>query len=142
MEKAILILVLQPIGKEGIHMKWFLETMKKAFNFSDRSRRKEYWMFMLIATLIMFVLTFVDIFAGLEIAEDVGILSTLFSLILIIPSLAVTFRRLHDTGKSGWWILISLIPFIGWIVLLIFTVQDSESGVNRFGSNPKVNVAL
>ena len=121
-------------------MKWFLETMKKAFNFSDRSRRKEYWMFMLIATLIMFLLTLVDVFAGLEIAEDVGILSTLFSLILIIPSLAVTFRRLHDTGKSGWWILISLIPIIGWIVILIFTVQDSESVINRFGSNPKVAV--
>ena len=121
-------------------MKWFIETMKKTFNFSDRSRRKEYWMFMLIATLLMLAFTLVDAFAGLELAEDVGILSTLFSLILIIPSLSVTFRRLHDTGKSGWWILISLIPIIGWIVLLVFTVQDSENGVNRFGSNPKMAV--
>ncbi|HSI67835.1 MAG TPA: DUF805 domain-containing protein [Planococcus sp. (in: firmicutes)] len=121
-------------------MKWFMETMKNAFNFSDRSRRKEYWMFYLIATLIMIVLTLVDVVAGLEVAEDVGILSTLFSLILIIPSLAVTFRRLHDTGKSGWWILISLIPIIGWIVLLIFTVQDSETGINSYGANPKLAV--
>lgn len=121
-------------------MKWFLTVMKKAFNFSDRSRRKEYWMFMLIAALLSLVLTMVDAFAGLELAEDVGILSTLFSLLLIVPSLSVTFRRLHDTGKSGWWILISLIPIIGWIVLLVFTVQDSETGVNRFGTNPKVAV--
>lgn len=121
-------------------MKWFIETMKKAFNFSDRSRRKEYWMFMLIAFLITFVLTIVDAVAGLELAPEVGILSTLFSLLILIPSLSVTFRRLHDTGKSGWWILIALVPVIGWIVLLIFTVQDSETGSNRFGVNPKLAV--
>lgn len=118
-------------------MQWFIAAMKKAFNFSDRSRRKEYWMFILFTLIFSIVLTIIDTVAGLEIAEDMGILSTLFSIILIIPTLSVTVRRLHDVGKSGWWVLISLIPIIGFIVLLVFTVKDSESKTNNFGPNPK-----
>ncbi len=118
-------------------MKWFIDAMKKAFNFSDRSRRKEYWMFILATVIISIVLTIVDTVAGLELAEDVGILSTLFSLAIIIPSISVTVRRLHDIGKSGWWVLIGLIPIVGFIVLLVFTVKDSEAAPNAYGKNPK-----
>ncbi|OZS78468.1 hypothetical protein CF394_06845 [Tetzosporium hominis] len=118
-------------------MSWFIHVMKNTFNFNGRARRKEYWMFALMTFVISFVLTMIDIFAGLEFAPEVGILSTIFGLIILIPSLAVTVRRLHDTGRSGAWILIGLIPLIGWIVMLVFMVLDSQPETNRFGPNPK-----
>lgn len=118
-------------------MSWFIHVMKNTFNFSGRARRKEYWMFALMTFVISFVLTMIDIFAGLEFAPEVGVLSTIFGLIILIPSLSVTVRRLHDTGRSGAWILIGLIPLIGWIVMLVFMVLDSQPETNRFGPNPK-----
>lgn len=121
-------------------MKWFIGVFKKAFNFSDRSRRTEYWMFTLIAIIISIALTVIDAVVGLELAEGVGILSTLFSLLIIIPGLSLTVRRLHDIGKSGWWVLITLIPLVGVIVLLVFTVKDSEPSSNEYGMNPKAAV--
>lgn len=121
-------------------MKWFIAAWQKAFNFSDRSRRAEYWMFGLITFIMIIFLTVIDAIFGLEITEGVGILSTLFSLLIIIPSLSVTVRRLHDIGKSGWWLLITLIPIIGAIVLLVFTVKDSEPVENEYGMNPKAAV--
>lgn len=121
-------------------MKWFIGVFKKAFNFSDRSRRTEYWMFTLIAIIISIALTVIDAVVGLELAEGVGILSTLFSLLIIIPGLSLTVRRLHDIGKSGWWVLIALIPLVGAIVLLVFTVKDSEPSSNEYGMNPKAAV--
>jgi uncharacterized membrane protein YhaH (DUF805 family) len=119
------------------NMIWFIEALRKTFNFSGRSRRKEYWMFILVTFIISVILTILEMALGLEFNENFGILTTLFSLILLIPSLSVTVRRLHDTGKSGWWILISLIPLIGGIVILIFTLMDSEPGSNKYGPNPK-----
>lgn len=121
-------------------MKWFIDAFKKAFNFSDRSRRTEYWMFTLVAIIISIALTIIDAVVGLELAEGVGILSTLFSLLIIIPGLSLTVRRLHDIGKSGWWVLITLIPLIGAIILLVFTVKDSEPSSNEYGMNPKAAV--
>ncbi|MGI2327571.1 DUF805 domain-containing protein [Planococcus sp. YIM B11945] len=118
-------------------MKEFVDVFKKTFVFSGRSRRKEYWMFILITAIISIVLTILDMVLGLDITEDTGLLSGLFSLILIIPTLSVTIRRLHDIGKSGWWILLCLIPIIGWIVLFIFSVLDSQAGTNIYGPNPK-----
>jgi uncharacterized membrane protein YhaH (DUF805 family) len=70
-----------------------------------------------------------------------SILSGLFVLANILPALAVGVRRLHDTGRSGWWLLIALIPLVGVIVLIIFYVQDSQPGVNKYGPNPKGVVA-
>lgn len=118
-------------------MKWFILVFKKAFDFSSRSRRKEYWMFTLVSLIISFVLGFIDGFAGLELAEDVGILGTIYGLLILIPGLSLAVRRLHDVGKSGWWILIALIPIIGAIILLVFAVQDSEPQPNQYGPNPK-----
>lgn len=118
-------------------MKWFILAMKNSFNFTERARRKEYWMFILITSIISIALSIFETLVGLEFTEDVGILSTLFSIILIIPSISVTVRRLHDIGKSGWWVLINLIPIIGQIVLLVFTIKDSTPGTNVYGPNPK-----
>jgi uncharacterized membrane protein YhaH (DUF805 family) len=74
-------------------------------------------------------------------AIDVEILSSLYSLAVLLPSLGVTIRRLHDTNRSGWWILIGLVPLAGFIVLLVFTVSDSQPGDNQYGPNPKAAMA-
>ena len=119
-------------------MSWFVEALKKYAVFSGRSRRKEYWYFALFVIIISFVLNIIDVLTGAyERTAGVGLLSSIFSLAVLIPSIAVTVRRLHDTDRSGWWVLISLVPLIGWIVLLVFTVQDSTPDSNKYGPNPK-----
>lgn len=118
-------------------MKWFILAFKKAFDFSTRLRRKEYWMFTLVSLILSFVLGLIDGFAGLEIAEGVGILGMLYGLLILIPGLALGVRRLHDIGKSGWWLLIILIPIVGAIIILIFAILDSETQSNEYGENPK-----
>jgi len=74
---------------------------------------------------------------GLGPEEVVGLLGGIYALAMLIPTLAVSVRRLHDTGRSGWWILIVLIPFIGFIVMLVFMVLDGTPGQNQYGANPK-----
>lgn len=118
-------------------MQWIILAMKNALNFKGRARRKEYWMFALFTFIVSIVLTIIDTALGLEFAPEVGVLSTLFSLVVLIPSISLLFRRLHDTGRSAAWILIGLIPLIGWIVLIVFTVQDSQPQTNKWGPNPK-----
>jgi uncharacterized membrane protein YhaH (DUF805 family) len=119
-------------------MNWYLEVLKKYAVFDGRARRKEYWYFFLINTVISIFLAFIDSFTG-TISEDVGIglLDGLYALAVLIPGTAVTVRRLHDTDRSGWWILIGLIPVIGGIALLVFMVLDSTPGDNQYGPNPK-----
>ena len=119
-------------------MNWYLYVLKNYATFSGRARRKEYWMFFLISALISIVLTLLDILLGTYSVEyEAGLFSGLYSLLILIPSIAVVVRRLHDTDRSGWWILISLIPLIGVIVLFVFMCLDSQPGTNRFGANPK-----
>ena len=119
-------------------MNWYLHVLKNYATFSGRARRKEYWMFFLISALISIVLTRLDILLGTYSVEyEAGLFSGLYSLLILIPSIAVVVRRLHDTDRSGWWILISLIPLIGVIVLFVFICLDSQPGTNRFGANPK-----
>lgn len=113
-------------------MNWYLEVLKKYAVFGGRARRKEYWMFFLFNIIIAFVLGFVEGLAG-----GAGMIGMLYSLAVLIPGIAVSVRRLHDTGRSGWWLLVGLVPIIGAIVLLVFTVQDSNPGQNRYGANPK-----
>ncbi len=116
-------------------MQWFMEALRKYADFSGRSRRKEYWFFVLFYLIIYLVLAIVDtVILG---SEGIGLLTTLFALAMLIPGIAVSVRRLHDTGRSGWWILIGFIPFIGLIVLLVFYFQDSQPGSNEYGPNPK-----
>jgi uncharacterized membrane protein YhaH (DUF805 family) len=120
-------------------MKWFLDALTKKYaTFAGRARRKEYWYFVLFYVLAIVVLAIVDEMMGTFSEEaEIGLLSGLFVLATFIPSLAVTVRRLHDTDRSGWWILINLVPIVGAIVLLVFTLLDSQPGENRFGANPK-----
>ena len=117
-------------------MNWYLEVLKKYAVFNGRARRKEYWMFFFFNILIGTVLGIIDGVAGL-----VGLLGGLYALALLIPGIAVSVRRLHDTGRSGWWLLIGLVPLVGAVVLLIFFVQDSHSDQNQYGPNPKRLVA-
>ena len=119
-------------------MNWYLIALKKYAVFSGRSRRKEYWYFYLFYILFIFVLTFIDVMIGTydEVAE-IGLFAGIFILFMLIPLLATSVRRLHDTDRSGWWLLIALIPLIGAIVILVFTLQDSKPGENQYGSNPK-----
>jgi uncharacterized membrane protein YhaH (DUF805 family) len=115
---------------------WYLEALRKYAVFSGRARRKEYWMFCLFYVIFAIVLVIIDSILGIG-GEDGGLLSGLFVLAMLIPSIALTVRRLHDTDRSGWWLLIGLVPLIGGIILLVFTVEDSQSGENRYGPNPK-----
>ena len=119
-------------------MDWFVGALKKYAVFEGRARRREYWFFVLFAVLIHIVLNVVDRMLGLySAANGIGILGGIFGLAILIPSLAVGARRLHDTGRSGWWLLIGLIPLIGAIVLIVFFVMDSQPGSNAYGPNPK-----
>ena len=118
-------------------MNWYLEVVKKYAVFSGRAQRMEYWMFALFNVIIAFALGIFEGIFGAIIGSDLNILSFLYAAAILLPSLAVTVRRLHDTGRSGWWLFIGLIPVIGWIALLVFYVQDSQPGQNQYGSNPK-----
>ncbi|ASQ91026.1 hypothetical protein CHL67_08925 [Prosthecochloris sp. GSB1] len=119
-------------------MNWYLEVWKKYAVFNGRSRRKEYWYFVLFNLMAGLILGLVDSMTGLYNYEaGLGLLSGIYSLAVIVPGIAVGVRRLHDTGRNGWWLLIGLIPFIGAIVLIVFCAQDSQPGENGYGPNPK-----
>ncbi|ALW88256.1 DUF805 domain-containing protein [Deinococcus actinosclerus] len=122
-------------------------------NFTGRARRREYWMFTLINSVILILLQIPVQGAVIamaaqneaDTAPSAGltgvtliflILLVVYSLAVMVPSIAVTVRRLHDTGKSGWWYLLNLIP-LGSLVILVFMVLDSEPGSNKWGPNPK-----
>jgi uncharacterized membrane protein YhaH (DUF805 family) len=124
-------------------MSWYLSVLQNYADFSGRARRTEYWMFTLVNALISFALVVLDaLFGTLDVEAGVGLFSTIYALAVLIPSLAVSVRRLHDTGRSGWWLLIAIIPLIGGIVLFVFTVMDSEPGRNDYGPYPKHELQL
>ncbi|MGF1742680.1 DUF805 domain-containing protein [Vibrio profundum] len=112
-------------------MKWLFAALKNYADFNGRARRKEYWMFVLFTVLACMVTVFLDTVTRLP------IFSALVMLALVIPSFAVTVRRLHDTNRSGWYFLLSFIPIAGPIVLFVFNVSDSHPGTNAYGPNPK-----
>jgi uncharacterized membrane protein YhaH (DUF805 family) len=117
---------------------WYLQALKKYAEFDGRARRAEYWWFTIPTVLIDLALTSIDrLIASLQEAYIIGLLGLLFGLAMFLPSLAVTFRRLHDIGRTGWWFLIGFLPCVGWIILLIFTLQDSQPSTNQYGPNPK-----
>lgn len=111
-------------------MEYFLGAYKKYADFTGRARRQEYWMFILFYFIVSIILGIVDGVLGIQ------ILGLLFSLASLVPSLAIGARRLHDTGRSGWWQLLYLIPLIGLIIMIVFLVQDSHPD-NEYGPNPK-----
>ena len=114
-------------------MNWYLTLMTQKYaSFSGRARRTEYWMFFLVYFVIALVI------GGVEGLLSIGgYLTGIFALVHLLPSLGVTVRRLHDTGRSGWWILLSFIPIIGALVLLYFMVISGAPQDNAYGPNPK-----
>jgi uncharacterized membrane protein YhaH (DUF805 family) len=119
-------------------MTWALMPLEKYAVFSGRSRRKEYWMFVLFTFVVGIGLGFIDTLAGTyEDTTGIGLLSGLFQLAVLVPSIAVNTRRLHDTGKSGWLQLLFIIPLVGLILWIIWMVKDSDLSGNQYGPNPK-----
>ena len=118
-------------------MNWYLDAWKNYANFKGRARRTAYWMFILFNLIALVVLSFIESAIGLSGQNCYGILTGLYTLAIILPLIALAVRRLHDTGRSGWWILIGLVPLIGPIVLIVFYVTDSQPGTNEYGPNPK-----
>ncbi|MGW3289388.1 DUF805 domain-containing protein [Streptomyces sp. NPDC001002] len=115
-------------------MSWFIEALKKYAVFSGRARRKEYWNFALFVGIIYVVLLVIALAS--KQSALLGLVG-LFYLGVLIPSLAVGVRRLHDTGRSGWWLLFGIVPIAGPITLLVFMCSDSAPGANQYGPNPK-----
>ncbi|GGT79803.1 MULTISPECIES: DUF805 domain-containing protein [Streptomyces] len=113
-------------------MNWYLDVLKKYAVFGGRARRKEFWMFTLFSVIISIVLSVIDGVLGMQ------LLSLIYSLAVLIPTLAVSVRRLHDTGRSGWWILIGLIPLVGAIILIVFYATEGNQSENAHGPNPKL----
>ena len=119
-------------------MHWYLDVLKKYAVFDGRARRQEYWMFCLFNILVSIGFMIIDYVAGLtEAAGGQSPLNILYTLATFLPGIGVAIRRLHDTNRSGWWILIAFVPLIGVIMLLIWMVTDSNPGSNKYGSNPK-----
>lgn len=118
-------------------MNWYIGVLKKYAVFSGRARRKEYWMFVVFNILATIAIGIVDNVFGLVSQSGVGTLGLVYALAVLLPSLAVAVRRLHDTDRTGWWLLIAFVPLIGLIVLLVFFFLNSQPGQNRFGPNPK-----
>ncbi|OGY85246.1 MAG: hypothetical protein A3F54_00050 [Candidatus Kerfeldbacteria bacterium RIFCSPHIGHO2_12_FULL_48_17] len=113
-------------------MEYFLGPLKKYAVFGGRASRKEYWMFVLMNIIAYVILMVIDNI----ISDGFGILSWIYSLAVLVPSLAVAVRRLHDTNRSGGWIFISLVPIVGPIVLIVFLAQAGQVDKNQFGPKP------
>ena len=113
-------------------MEWYLKVVRDNYaNFNGRASRQEYWMFFLFNIIFAFVAGIVDVYIGL------GFLELIYVLAVFIPGLAVGVRRLHDVGKSGWFLLISLIPLVGVIWLIVLLASKSNPGENQYGAEPK-----
>jgi len=118
-------------------MNAYLEAMRRSFDFAGRSGRPAYWLYTFTYFIILVVLIILDGVIGTLSADGVGALSGIAMLVHLIPSLSITVRRLHDTGRSGWWLLIGLIPLVGIIVLIVFACLPPQPGSNRFGDHTK-----
>lgn len=124
-------------------MDYYLDAIKKYIVTSGRASRKEYWMFVLFNVIIMFFVSLIDSFLGSPTNKSGdGILSRVYEVFIFLPTVAITVRRLHDIGKSGWWFLISIIPVIGWIVMLVYTLRVGDSGNNEYGLPSGSNIDL
>ena len=118
---------------------YFLNVIKQHYvDFAGRASRSQFWYFTLFSFLISLAISVVTGIIGSVLNTGIfSLLGVLYSLAIMVPSVCLGIRRLHDTGKSGWWYLISLVPFVGFIILIVFWVMDSEADRNQYGPNPK-----
>ncbi len=123
---------------------WYLKVVRNYAYFGGRARRAEFWNFTLVNFLIIvaiqlpgYIITALLGSNGAAFALIFTGIGALYSLAVLIPSVAVAVRRLHDTGRSGWWLLVAFVPFIGALALIFFYILDSQPGANKWGANPK-----
>lgn len=116
-------------------LNWYMQVLSNYAGFSGRARRAEYWNFFLVNLIVAVVLEFVLGLLHLQ------LVAYLYSLAVLIPSIAVGVRRMHDTNRSGWWLLIALIPFAGWLAVLILLALEGTPGANQYGPDPKATIA-
>ena len=141
-------------------MHYYFDVLKRYCDFNGRTARKEFWMFVLISTIISIILSIIDNIIGTQIVLhqwapiggdaaagidpttirplEIGSLQSVYTLAVLLPSIGVAVRRLHDTGRSGWWWLLNFICCIGWIVLLVFYCLPSTQGDNKYGPDPLI----
>src|SRR3989344_3184750 len=119
-QKSAIIFVLIILN---IKMQNYISVLKKYAVWSGRAGRREYWMFFLWNAIISIILSIISSIIG----DDIGILGGIYGLAVLLPGIAVAVRRLHDTGRSAWWVLLCLIPIIGWIWLIVLYVKDSQT---------------
>lgn len=125
-------------------MHWYLDVLRKYVQFSGRARRTEYWMFTLFNVIISIVLTLIDTMV-LGTGTTLGgspLLASIYGLAVLLPSIAVGCRRLHDTNRSHWLILLGLIPLVGGIILIVFFATEGTKGANQYGPDPKEHAAV
>lgn len=118
-------------------LNYYFDVLKKYAVFNGRAGRKEFWMFVLIDFIVMIIISVIDHYAGWTDKSGNGPLNLIYNLATLLPRLGLAIRRLHDTGRSGWYLLLNLIPIIGWIITFVYAVQDSQAGTNKYGPNPK-----
>lgn len=116
---------------------WAVLPLRRYFDFSGRSRRREYWLFTLLNVAVAVVAGALDVLLLGNRWSDNGPVAAITSIALIIPSIAVSFRRLHDIDRSAWWMLLAFLPIVGWIVLIVWACRDGQGGANKFGGDPK-----
>lgn len=116
-------------------MHWYTDVIRKYAVFNGRAARPEFWWFVLYNLIIAAVINLV---AGIIVGRSSGqVVGDLYSLAVLLPSLGVGIRRLHDTNRTGWWYLLVFLPIIGWIVLIVFLAMASDPGSNNYGPNPQ-----
>ena len=116
-------------------MNLYFGCLRKYIDFSGRARRMEFWMFHLVNLAIAFIL---QLTAAASPTDGVAEFVTVsFVLVMLLPGVAVLVRRLQDTGRSGWWLLLVAVPLLGTLTLWFFTFLDSQPGPNKYGPNPK-----
>jgi len=119
-------------------MSWYFAVLRKYAVFEGRARRKEFWYFTLVNTLVIFVLILASYALGwYNPRAAIGTFDGVYSVAILIPSIAVGVRRLHDTGRSGWWLLVGMVPFAGTAALIVFFALDGQPQWNRYGPSPK-----
>jgi uncharacterized membrane protein YhaH (DUF805 family) len=121
-------------------MYWYLKVLRHYADFSGRARRKDFWYFSLVSFIVNLVVVGIDVVIveplGLTFEFDVGPWTCLCQLAVLVPSLAVSVRRIQDLDRSGWWVALILVPFIGWLVLLAVFVTKGTTSPNLYGPDP------